>query len=152
MDQIDKQILRLLQKDTTLSTAAIAEQVGLSPTPCWRRVQNMEKSGIIRSRVALLDRAKLNLSIDVFVTIQTNQHNSEWLDHFAKIIQTLDEVVECYRMSGDADYLLRVVARDIHAYDKFYKRLIEHTEITNVSSSFAMERMKYTTELPLTES
>ncbi len=149
MDQIDKQILRLLQQDTTLSTAAIADKVGLSPTPCWRRVQNMEKAGIIRARVALLDRDKLNLGIDVFVTIQTNQHNNDWLEHFKGVIQNLDEVVECYRMSGDVDYMLRVVVRDIAAYDQFYKRLIRHTEITNVSSSFAMERMKYTTELPL---
>ncbi|MEH6471085.1 MAG: Lrp/AsnC family transcriptional regulator [Halopseudomonas sp.] len=149
MDKIDKRILQLLQQDTTLSTAAIAEQVGLSPTPCWRRVQNMEKSGVIRSRVALLDREKLNLGVDVFVTITTNQHNTEWLERFAEQIQTLDEVVECYRMSGDVDYMLRVVVSDISAYDRFYKRLIEHTEITNVSSRFAMERMKYTTALPL---
>lgn len=149
MDQIDKQILHLLQHDTTLSTAAIAEKVGLSPTPCWRRVQNMEKAGIIRARVALLDRDKLNLGIDVFVTIQTNQHNNEWLTRFGEAIQALNEVVECYRMSGDVDYMLRVVVKDIGAYDQFYKRLIEHSEVTNVSSSFAMERMKYTTELPL---
>ena len=149
MDPIDTKILQLLQKDTTLSTAAIAEQVGLSPTPCWRRIQNMEKAGIIRGRVALLDREKLNLGVDVFVTITTNQHNLKWLERFAEVIESMQEVVECYRMSGDVDYLLRVVVADIAAYDDFYKKLIEHTEITNVSSRFAMERMKYTTALPL---
>ena len=149
MDSTDRKILRLLQQDSTLSTAAIAEKIGLSPTPCWRRIQNLEKAGIIRSRVALLDRRQLNLDVDVFVEIKTNQHNPDWLEKFAETIQEFDEVVECYRMSGDIDYLLRVAVSDIAAYDSFYKRLISRVEIANISSHFSMERMKYTTALPL---
>ncbi|MDH3314466.1 MAG: Lrp/AsnC family transcriptional regulator [Gammaproteobacteria bacterium] len=149
MDAIDRKILMQLQADATLSTAEIAERVGLSTTPCWRRIQNLEKSGVIRERVALLERAHLNLGIDVFVAVRTNQHNIEWLDKFAKAVVDFPEVVEFYRMSGEIDYLMRVVVPDIPAYDRFYKRLIQQANISDVSSSFAMERIKYTTALPL---
>lgn len=149
MDSTDRQILSLLQRDATLSTAAIAEQVGLSPTPCWRRIQNLEKAGVLRGRVALLDRKQLDLNVDVFVEIKTDRHTPEWLETFTRAIDELDEVVECYRMSGEVDYLLRVAVGDIEAYDAFYKRLIERVEVANISSYFSMERMKYTTELPL---
>ncbi len=149
MDAIDRKILTQLQADATLSTAEIAERVGLSTTPCWRRIQNLEKSGIIRKRVALLDRAQLNIGIDVFVAVRTNQHNIEWLEKFARAVVNFPEVVEFYRMSGEIDYLMRVVVPDIPAYDRFYKRLIQQANISDVSSSFAMERIKYTTALPL---
>ncbi len=149
MDRIDRKILALIQKDATLSTAEIARRVGLSTTPCWRRIQNMQKTGVIRARVALLDRDKLNLGVDVFVAIRTNQHNMKWFQRFAEVVDNLPEVVEFYRMSGEVDYLMRVVVSDITAFDNFYKRLIERIDVTDVSSSFAMERMKYTTELPV---
>ena len=149
MDRIDRKILEYIQADATLSVADIAEKVGLSSTPCWRRIQKLERSGVIRKRVALLDRASLNLGVDVFVAIKTNQHNAAWLDSFASVVTEFPEVVEFYRMSGDIDYLMRVVVPDIPAYDAFYKRLIQQADIYDVSSSFAMEQLKYTTVLPL---
>jgi len=149
MDRIDRKILEHIQADATLSVADIAEKVGLSSTPCWRRIQKLERSGVIRKRVALLDRASLNLGVDVFVAIKTNQHNAAWLDSFASVVTEFPEVVEFYRMSGDIDYLMRVVVPDIPAYDAFYKRLIQQADIYDVSSSFAMEQLKYTTALPL---
>ena len=149
MDDIDRNILTSLQEDATLSLNEIAGRVGLSPTPCWRRVQKLEDSGVIRARVALLDGAKLNVGVTVFVSIRTNQHNSEWLEKFADAVATIPEVVEFYRMSGEIDYLLRVVVPNIEAYDAFYKRLIDVIDLSDVSSSFAMEQIKYTTALPL---
>jgi len=149
MDRIDRKILEHIQADATLSVADVAEKVGLSSTPCWRRIQKLERSGVIRKRVALLDRASLNLGVDVFVAIKTNQHNAAWLDSFASVVTEFPEVVEFYRMSGDIDYLMRVVVPDIPAYDAFYKRLIQQADIYDVSSSFAMEQLKYTTALPL---
>jgi len=149
MDRIDRKILDLVQKDASLSTAEIADRVGLSTTPCWRRIQNLEKSGVLRRRVALLDRELLNLGVDVFVTLRINRHDEQWLEKFNRAVDGFEEVVEFYRMSGDVDYLMRVVVADIKAYDAFYKRLIRHTGIADVSSSFAMERIKYTTALPL---
>jgi Lrp/AsnC family transcriptional regulator len=149
MDRIDRKILEHIQADSTRSVADIAEKVGLSSTPCWRRIQKLERSGVIRKRVALLDRASLNLGVDVFVAIKTNQHNAAWLDSFASVVTEFPEVVEFYRMSGDIDYLMRVVVPDIPAYDAFYKRLIQQADIYDVSSSFAMEQLKYTTALPL---
>jgi Lrp/AsnC family transcriptional regulator len=130
--------------------AELAEIAGLSPTPCWRRVQNLEKAGVIKGRVALLDAEKLNVGTTVFVRVKTNQHNYEWLENFAKAISEIDEVVEFYRMSGDIDYLLRVVVPDIAGYDAVYKRLIKAADLADVSSSFAMEKIKSTTALPLT--
>jgi len=149
MDEIDRKILNLLQKDATLSTAEIAEAVGLSTTPCWRRIQILEQEGYITRRVALVDRTKVNVPLDVFVAIRTNEHNWKWLDEFAEIVCEFPEVVELYRMSGEIDYLMRVVVPDMAAYDVFYKGLIKKVQLTDVSSSFAMERIKYTTALPL---
>jgi Lrp/AsnC family transcriptional regulator len=149
MDRIDNKILNLLQENGELSTAEIAEAVGLSTTPCWRRIQRMEKEGIIANRVVLLDRAKLNLGIDVFVAVKTNQHNLEWLADFSDTVSRFSEVVEFYRMAGESDYLLRVVVPDIPAFDKFYKKLVQSTGLADVSSSFAMEQIKFTTALPL---
>ena len=149
MDAIDRRILTCLQEDSTLPLAELAERVGLSTTPCWRRIQNLEKAGIIRRRVALLDPDKLNLGVTVFVRVKTSQHNIEWLERFAKAVAEIDEVVEFYRLSGDIDYLLRIVVPDIAGYDRVYKRLIGTAELADVSSSFAMETLKYTTALPV---
>jgi len=149
LDRTDLKILDLLQHDATLSTAEVAEAVGLSTTPCWRRIQILEKEGVITRRVALLDRDHLNVGVDAFVTIRTNQHNRRWLEAFARAVAAFPEVIELYRMSGDVDYLMRVVVPDIAAYDDFYQRLIRSIDLSDVSSSFAMERIKYTTVLPL---
>ncbi len=150
MDAMDRKILTVLQVDSTLAVAEIAERVGLSATPCWRRIQNLEKAGVIRGRVALLDAASINLGATVFVGLKTGRHSRDWLEEFAERIAAIDEVVEFYRMAGDVDYLLKVVVPDIAGYDAVYKRLIAAVEFSDVSSSFAMEEIKYTTALPLT--
>jgi len=149
MDRIDSNILKLLQEDATISTASIAERVGLSTTPCWRRIQRLEESGVIRKKVALLSRDMLNLGVNVFVAVKTNQHNLQWLEKFSETVSQFPEVVEFYRMAGESDYLLRVVVPDIPAFDTFYKKLVQTTELSDVSSSFAMEQIKYTTSLPM---
>src|SRR5690606_13353566 len=137
------------QEDSTLAVADIAKKVGLSTTPCWRRIQKLEEEGVIKRRVAILDPVKVNARVNVFVAIRTNSHSHEWLKRFSEVVQEFPEVVEFYRVSGEIDYLLRVVVPDIAAYDVFYKKLISKIEIRDVSSSFAMEQIKYTTELPL---
>jgi len=149
MDRLDRKILRLLQEDATLAVADVAKKVGLSTTPCWRRIQKLEEEGVIRRRVAVLDPGRINARVNVFVSIRTSSHSNEWLRRFSEVVQEFPEVVEFYRMSGEVDYLLRVVVPDIAAYDAFYKRLIARIEIRDVSSAFAMEQIKYTTELPL---
>lgn len=149
MDKIDKHILTLLQNDATTPVAEIGRRVGLSTTPCWRRIQKLEEDGVIKKRVAVLDPASVNARVTVFVSVRTNAHNTEWLKRFSEVATDFPEVVELYRMSGDVDYLMRVVVPDIAAYDAFYQRLISKVDITDVSSSFAMEQMKYTTQLPL---
>ncbi len=149
MDRIDRKILACLQEDAALPVAEVAERVGLSTTPCWRRIQNLEKEGVIRRRVALLDAAKLNCGVTVFVNLRTSQHNYDWLEKFSKAVERMEEVVEFYRMSGDIDYLLRIVVPDIASYDAVYKRLIQAADFAEVSSSFALEEIKYTTALPL---
>jgi Lrp/AsnC family transcriptional regulator len=150
VDTIDIKILDLLQKDATLSASRIAEMVNLSKTPCWRRIQNLEKQGLIERKVALLNREKLDRGMDVFVTIRTNQHNASWFKKFSDVVTGFPEVVEFYRMSGEVDYLLRVVVGDMKAYDRFYQRLIEKIDISEVNSNFAMEQIKYTTAIPIT--
>ncbi|MGI9364132.1 MAG: Lrp/AsnC family transcriptional regulator [Rhizobiaceae bacterium] len=149
MDRIDKRILTLLQQDATTPVAEIGKKVGLSTTPCWRRIQKLEEDGVITKRVAVLDPESVNAKVTVFVSIRTNSHNAEWLRRFSEVTSEFPEVVELYRMSGDIDYLLRVVVPDIQTYDAFYQRLINRIDIADVSSSFAMEQLKYTTELPL---
>ena len=149
MDGFDRKILDCLQHDAGMPLSEITEQVGLSSTPCWRRVQNLEKAGIIAGRVAILDPAKLNVGVTVFVAVKTGQHSQEWLEAFARHVDSIEEVMEFYRMSGDVDYMLRVVVPDIAAYDAVYKRLIGIGGLSDVSSTFAMERIKYTTALPL---
>ena len=149
LDEIDLQLLALIQSDDSISTEAMAQQVGLSKTPCWRRVQKLENAGYIKRRVALLDADKLGLGVSVFVQVKTNQHDVNWADEFARVVAEFPEVVEFYRMAGEYDYLLRVLLKDIPAYDKFYKQLISATALTDVTSNFAMEQIKWTTQLPL---
>jgi Lrp/AsnC family transcriptional regulator len=149
LDAIDRRILRELQKDATIPIAELAQVVGLSQTPCWKRIKRLTDAGIITSRVALLDRSKLDLGLAVFVSVRTNRHDQEWLDAFAGAAASMPEVVEFYRLSGDTDYLLKVLVRDIAAYDAFYKRLIAAVPLSDVSSAFAMEQIKSTTALPV---
>lgn len=149
LDTMDLKILALLQKDATLPVAEVGKQVGLSTTPCWRRIQKLEEAGVIKRRVAILDPVAVNAGVTVFVFIKTDQHRLDWLERFHAAVVDMPEVVGLYRMSGEVDYLMRVVAPDIAAYDDFYKRLISRIEITKVSSAFAMEEIKNTTELPL---
>lgn len=149
MDDIDRRILACLQQDATLSVEEIARRVNLSASPCWRRIQKLEAAGVIAKRVALLDPDRMNVGVTVFVAIRTNQHNAEWAERFCEGVSRIPEVVEFYRMSGQVDYLLRVVVPDIAAYDGVYKRLIKIADLHDVSSSFAMERIKYTTALPV---
>ncbi|MBU92937.1 MAG: ArsR family transcriptional regulator [Rhodobiaceae bacterium] len=149
LDRIDRKILNLLQEDCTMSVSDISAEVALSSTPCWRRIQRMEKEGVISKRVAILNPKKINADVTAFVAVKTNEHNNEWLSEFKKIINYFPEVVEFYRMAGDIDYLLRVVVPDISAFDRFYKNLIERINLTDVSTSFSMEQIKYTTALPL---
>ncbi len=149
IDEMDQRILACIQEDCTLAIAEIAGRIGLSSTPCWTRIRKLEKAGVIRARVALLDPEKLNLGTTVFVAIKTNQHNQEWFERFREAVAEIPEVLEFYRMSGEVDYLLRVVVPDIATYDAVYKRLISVIDLYDVSSSFAMERIKYTTVLPV---
>jgi Lrp/AsnC family transcriptional regulator len=149
MDDKDRKILTLLQEDAMMPVAEVASHVGLSTTPCWRRIQKLEEEGVIRKRVALLDRHKLNVGVTVFVAVKTRHHVMDWLDKFKNALETIPEVVEAYRLSGEVDYLLRIVVPDIEAYDEVYKRLIDKVEFSDVSSSFAMEDMKFTTALPV---
>ncbi len=142
LDRIDREILRLLADDASLSLGDIAGKVGLTQTPCWKRIRRMEQEGIIRRRVAVLDPDKIGLPVSVFVAVETADHSSDWLARFAAVVQTTPEIVDAWRMSGDVDYLLHVVVPDIAAYDSFYRRLIAALPLRNVTSRFAMERMK----------
>ena len=149
MDQIDRKILAVLQQDATTPLDRVAEQAGLSASPCWRRIQRLEQQGVIRRRVALLDPERLGVGVTVFVSIRTNRHDSAWAERFCRAVAGITEVVEFYRMSGQVDYLLKILVPDIAAYDRVYKRLITVAELYDVSSSFAMERIKYETAIPL---
>ncbi|CAB3784830.1 Lrp/AsnC family transcriptional regulator [Pararobbsia alpina] len=149
MDLIDRKLLELLQQDATLPVAELALQVNLSQTPCWKRVQRLKESGVIRSQVALCDARKLGVGTTVFVSIRTNQHSEAWARQFTETVTVIPEVVEVYRMSGETDYLLRVVVSDIDDYDRVYKQLIRGVPLHDVSSSFAMEQIKYSTALPV---
>jgi Lrp/AsnC family transcriptional regulator len=149
MDAIDRKILAVLQEDASLSVAEIGNRVGLSSTPCWKRIQRLEAEGVILKRVALVDADKLGLGITVFVSIETGDHSQEWLSRFAEVVGAMPEVMEFYRMAGDVDYMLRVVVPDIAGYDAFYKKLIGTVPLKNVTSRFAMEKIKSTTALPI---
>jgi Lrp/AsnC family transcriptional regulator len=149
MDATDWKILNILQTDASLTVKQIAEQIPLSVTPCWKRIKKLEDNDVIRARVALLDPKKVNANVTVFVAIKTDQHTREWIERFNSEVYKLPEVMEIYRMSGEIDYLLRVVTSSIEAYDQFYKKLIGRIELSNVTSSFSMEQIKYTTALPI---
>lgn len=149
MDKKDRCILELLQADARLSNNEIAERVHLSPTACWKRIQHLQESGLIRRQVCLLNSRKVGLGLTVFVSIKTNQHDLAWLEKFSLGVKDMPEVMEFYRMTGDADYLLKVVLPDIEGFDLVYKKLIQVAELFDVCSSFAMEEIKYTTALPL---
>ena len=149
LDAMDLKILGLLQADATMPIAEIGKIVGLSTTPCWRRIQKLDEAGVIRARVAVLDPVKVNVGVTVFVSIKTDQHSLAWLEKFHAAVIDFPEVIEFYRMSGEVDYLLHVVVPDIASYDTFYKKLISRVDISKVSSAFAMEQIKYTTALPL---
>jgi Lrp/AsnC family transcriptional regulator len=149
MDAIDRKILAALQEDASLSVAEIGQRVGLSSTPCWKRIQRLEAEGVITRRVALVDEAKIGLGITVFVSVETGDHSQSWLDRFAGLVSAMPQVMEFYRMAGDVDYMLRVVVPDMHAYDAFYKKLIGSVALKNVTSRFAMEKIKATTVLPI---
>ena len=149
LDRIDRKIVRELQQDATLSLATLADRVGLSQTPCWKRVQRLEQTGVLTGRVALADPLKLDLGLTVFVSVTAHDHSASCRDGFARTTAALPEIMEVWRVAGDADYLLKVVVRDMPTFDSFYKRLTEMVELRAVSSQFAMERMAYTTALPL---
>jgi len=142
IDRLDREILRLISADASLSLAEIAAQVGLTPTPCWKRIRRMEEVGIILRRVAVIDPAKIGLPVSVFVEVETADHSGEWLERFAEVVGSMPEIIDAWRMSGDVDYLLHVVVPDIAAYDDFYRRLIGRVKLRNVSSRFSMERLK----------
>jgi Lrp/AsnC family transcriptional regulator len=149
MDKLDAKILELLQADGALSAAEIADRIGLSKAPCWRRIQKLQDEGVIRGTVALLDARALNVGTTVFVTLKTGNHSEAWFERFARALRDIPEVTEIHRMSGDVDYLIRIVVPDIDAYDVVYKRLISAVEFQDVSASFALETIKSTTALPL---
>ncbi|WP_210493941.1 Lrp/AsnC family transcriptional regulator [Microvirga antarctica] len=149
MDAVDIKILTILQADTAISIAELAQRVGLSQTPCWKRIQRLEAQGVIEKRVALVNPEKIGLGLTVFVSIETADHSGHWLQRFAEFVSAMPEVMEFYRMAGDVDYMLRVVVADMAAYDLFYKRLIETIPLKNVTSRFAMQRVKSTTAYAL---
>jgi Lrp/AsnC family transcriptional regulator len=149
MDKLDKRILEQLQKNSGLTAAELADRIGLSKAPCWRRIKRLEEQGVIKQTVALLDARALNLGTTVFVTLKTGNHSEAWFEKFVKAVRDIPEVTEIHRMSGDVDYLMRIVVPDIDAYDVVYKRLIAAVEFQDVSASFALETIKYTTALPL---
>jgi Lrp/AsnC family transcriptional regulator, cysteine-sensing transcriptional activator len=149
MDAIDRKIIAVVQEDASLSVAEIGQRVGLSSTPCWKRLQKLEAEAVITRRVALIDPDKIGLGITVFVSVETGDHSQDWLARFAELVSAMPEVMEFYRMAGDVDYMLRVVVRDMQSYDTFYKKLIAAVPLKNVTSRFAMERIKSTTALPI---
>lgn len=149
MDKLDAKILDLLQENAELTAAEIADKIGLSKAPCWRRIQKLQQDGVIRRKVVLLDAHALNVGTTVFVTLKTGNHSAAWFERFVRAVREIPEVTEIHRMSGDVDYLIRIVVPDIDAYDVVYKRLIGAVEFQDVSASFALETIKSTTALPL---
>lgn len=149
VDQIDRDILRHLQADGGLSARELSDRVGLTPTPCWRRVRALEDAGVLTGRVALVDPHAVNLDVAALVNIRTNDHSSKWIETFRAAVDRFPEIVEAYRTSGDIDYTLKVLVPSIAAYDEFYKRLIEAVPLHDVRTIFVMEEIKHTTALPL---
>lgn len=149
MDDMDRKILRLLQDDSSISVSDIARQVGLSASPCWKRINRMQVDGLIKRQVAVLDADKLGYGLTVFVSIKTGEHSADWLETFAETVQSMPEVLEFHRMAGEVDYLLKVVVPDMKSFDLFYKALVELTALSEVTSRFSMETIKETTALPV---
>jgi Lrp/AsnC family transcriptional regulator len=149
VDKLDRKILALLQEDATLTAAEIADRVGLSKAPCWRRIQRLQELGVIRKLVALLDANSINVATTVFVTVKTSSHSASWFEKFTRAVRDIPEITEIYRMSGDVDYLMRMSVPDIAAYDVVYRKLIASCEFLDVSASFTLETIKHTTNLPL---
>ena len=149
MDEIDRLLLEILQQDATLSLAQIAERVGLSPTPCWKRIQKLEARGVIMRRVAIVDPVRVGVGLSVLVNVEAGEHSPEWLQRFSEGVGAMPEVMEVYRTAGEIDYVLRVAVADMAEYDKFYKRLIAIAPMKNITSRFAMERIKHSTAYPL---
>ena len=149
LDELDLGILASLQADAGRSAAEISEAVHLSPNACWRRIKRLEGEGVIRKRVALLDAAKVGVPMTVFVSVRAAEHSEKWLEKFAKGVRSMPQVVEFYRLSGEIDYLLKLLVADVAEYDKTYKQLIRIAPIIDVSASFAMEELKHETAIPL---
>jgi Lrp/AsnC family transcriptional regulator len=149
MDEIDRLLLEILQQDATLSLAQMAERVGLSPTPCWKRIQKLEARGVIIRRVAIVDPVRVGVGLSVLVSVEAGEHSPEWLQRFSAGVGAMPEVMEVYRTAGEVDYVLRVAVADMAEYDTFYKRLIAIAPMKNVTSRFAMERIKHSTAYPL---
>lgn len=149
IDETDRRILSALQKDASLSADQLAEAVGLSRNAAWRRMRLMEEAGVIRSKVALADPAKVGCPLHVMIFVRTSSHSADWLDRFHRAVGALPEVVGAYRMTGELDYVLRVRVADVPAYDAFYKKLIARVPLSDISASFVMEEIKDTTALPL---
>jgi Lrp/AsnC family transcriptional regulator len=149
MDRLDRHILDLLQHDGSLTAADIAERVGLSKAPCWRRIQRLQETGVIARTVALVDAKSVNVGTTVFVTVKTSNHSAAWFEQFVRTVRDIPEVTEIHRVSGDTDYLLRIVVPNIDAYDVVYKKLIAGCAFLDVSASFSLETIKHTTALPL---
>ena len=149
MDSTDLKILAILQEDASLPVAEIAKRVNLSQTPCWRRIQKLEHAGVIKRTVAILDPGSIGVGLTVFVSVETGDHSVEWLQGFADALGGWPEVMEVYRMAGETDYLLRVAVKDMASFDDFYRKLIATVPLKNVTSLFAMERVKSTTAFPL---
>lgn len=148
MDSIDRRILDLLQEDCTIPVNQIAAKVGLSAAPCWRRIKKLEDEGVIKRRVALVDRRRMNVPMTLFVSIRATRHANHWIDEFRTVIRDIPEIVEAWRLTGDIDYMLRIVVPDIDAYDAVYKKLIQRLEFLDISSAIAMEELKFTTAIP----
>ena len=149
LDRTDRKILAIMQEDSTLAVADIATRVGLSQTPCWRRIQRLRADGVIERTVSLVHPEAVGLGLTVFVTIEALDHSPEWLDRFTAAVSAMPEVMEVHRMAGDIDYLLRVAVADMAAFDAFYRELIKAVPLKNVSSHFAMERVKASTAYPI---
>lgn len=149
MDSTDRKILAILQEDASMAVADIAKRVNLSQTPCWRRIQKLTDEGVITKRVALVDPDAIGLGLTVFVEIESGDHSKEWTERFSAEVTDMPEIMEIYRMAGEVDYLLRITVPNMTAVDDFYQRLIEKVPLKNVTSRFAMERVKFTTAYPL---
>jgi Lrp/AsnC family transcriptional regulator len=149
MDKKDLKILEIIQKNSTLTVNEIANTLDISASTCWRRIQSLEEKGIISARVTLLDQKKVGLDLTVYSAIRTHKHTSRWFNEFNKMVSANPNIMEVHRLSGDIDYLIRAVVPDMNSYDEMYKEMITKVDLYDVSSSFSMETIKYTTSLPL---